>query len=94
MNCSGTDACQCPDCMQRKYGIPPPNLLRLVEETVACGCCTINGEATVKIVQWLIDLHEDEDQAEHVINTQEDVINDLYLFYNFDHEYRPTAISE
>jgi hypothetical protein len=70
----------------------PEELLFLVERAVACGCCAIDGQACVKIVQWVQSLYYD--KAADWIEKHEDVVNDLYLFYLFDHDIKIEAAPE
>jgi hypothetical protein len=54
-----------------------------VRDSVACGCCEVNEEACRKIVQWVEELYSD--GAATWIREHRDVVNDLYLFWLFDH---------
>lgn len=69
-----------------KFQTVSEECLRIVEEAVACGCCAIEGEATVKIVQWIQELYGD--AAADWLRKHDDIVNDLYLFWLFDHDVK------
>jgi hypothetical protein len=70
-------------------------LRKLINETVECGCCTINPEAVNRVADYMMTIYPDKTVSDLQEDRYTDLMGELYLFVVADRdlEIRPIPMS-